>query len=175
MKKLLIALTAAFMMLPAFMTNANARGVKYQGDASVGYAFGTGEFNVNRFNITTTHGVRINEYLFAGAGTGFNFYSQDGTSKTFMPIYVSAKGYYPLSNNLNLFGSLDLGKGFSVDDDEDGNEVSGFYFYPHVGIEFPVAGRFGLDCTIGYHHQAISNNGVSINMDAIAFKVSFRW
>lgn len=173
MKKLLIALAAVFMMLPLFSTNANAQGIHYQGDASLGYAFGTGKFNVNRFNITTTHGVRINQYLFAGAGTGFNFYSNDGESLTFMPVYLSAKGYYPLTDNLNLIGSLDLGKGFCIDKDTD--DASGFYCYPHVGIEFPIANRFGLDCTIGYHHQSVSKDGISVNMDAIAFKVSFSW
>lgn len=173
MKKLLIALAAAFMMLPLFSTNANAQGIHYQGDASLGYAFGTGKLNVNRFNITTTHGVRINQYLFAGAGTGFNFYSNDGESLTFMPVYLSAKGYYPLTDNLNLIGSLDLGKGFCIDKDTD--DASGFYCYPHVGVEFPIANRFGLDCTIGYHHQSVSKEGISVNMDAIAFKVSFSW
>lgn len=174
MKKLLIALAAAFMMLPAFMTNANARGVKYQGDASVGYAFGTGTANFDRFNITTTHGVRINQYLFAGAGSGFNFYSSDGSHATFMPIYLSLKGYYPIADNLNLFGSLDFGKGFRVDDNRYDND-SGLYFYPHVGVEFPIADRFALDFTVGYHHQAVSAEKITVNFDAVAFKVSFRW
>lgn len=175
MKKLLIALAAAFMMLPAFMTNANAQGIRYQGDASVGYAFGTGKININRFNITTTHGVRINQYLFAGAGTGFNFYSSNGSSLTFMPVYVSAKGYYPIAGNLNLFGSFDFGKSFCIDDDD--NNTSGFYCYPHVGVEFPIASRFGLDCSIGYHYQSLSVPELDENyaMEAIAFKVSFRW
>ena len=108
MKKLLIALAAAFMMLPLFSTNANAQGIHYQGDASLGYAFGTGKLNVNRFNITTTHGVRINQYLFAGAGTGFNFYSRKFLALlVFCDKWIFVDNVYPPPpKNKGLFGEV---------------------------------------------------------------------
>ena len=160
------------MVLSVCSTKTNAQNIKYQGEAAMGYAFGIGDFNVNRFNISTTHGVRLNQYLFVGGGLGFNFFHKDGDNATVMPIYASVKGYYPVGNQLSLVGLFDLGVGTSLSDNLDG---SGFYCYPQVGLNLPILKSYSLDFTLGYQHQAISKHSANVNFDAIAFKVAFNW
>lgn len=155
-----------------FFSAANAQGIKYQGEVSVGYSAGVGTFNVNRIPIHTVHGVRLCENFFVGAGIGVDIFTQDGESATVIPIFANAKGYLPLSGKFSLLAALDLGYGIGSGDF---SGFGGLYVYPQVGCSAKVTRRNAIDFTIGYNSQSISESGASLNMGAIGFKVAFSW
>lgn len=167
MKKLF--LVAAALMCFGF---ANAQGLKYQGEVSLGFGAGVGTYNVNRVPIHTVHGVRLGENFFVGAGIGVDIFSKDGLSGTIIPIFANAKGYLPVSEKVSLLAALDLGYGIGAGDF---SSLGGLYVYPQVGCSLKVAPKYALDFTVGYNSQSLSEQGASINMGAIGFKVAFVW
>lgn len=167
MKKLF--LVAAALMCFGF---ANAQGLKYQGEVSLGFGAGVGTFSANRVPIHTVHGVRLNENFFVGAGIGVDIFSSDGESGTIIPIFANAKGYLPVSGKVSLLAALDFGYGVGA-----GNfsGAGGLYVYPQVGCSLKVTPKNALDFTVGYNSQSIADEGISFNMGAIGFKVAFVW
>ena len=97
----------------------------YQGDVSIGFGAGGGELPTSLFYLQTVHGIRANESLFVGVGSGFNFGLTPG-SGTHIPIYANIKAYVPLSEQSSLFGSVDFGGFFG--------DSSGLFFGPAVGL-----------------------------------------
>lgn len=169
MKKIFLCVIA--LMCFGFANAQN--GIRYQGEASLGFGAGVGTFNINRVPIHTVHGARLGDNFFVGAGIGVDIYSQDGESATMIPIFANAKGYLPLSSGkVSLLAAFDLGYGVGSGDF---SELGGLYIAPQVGCSLKVSRKNALDFTVGYNHQALSNNGVSVSMDAIAFKVAFVW
>ena len=56
MKKILVLTVVSVLSLHAFPQN---RQVKYQGEVSVGYAFGIGKIDSNKASLQIVNGVRI--------------------------------------------------------------------------------------------------------------------
>ncbi len=138
--------------------------VKYQGEVDLGYSLGVGNFGINRANLHTIHGAKIGQYFSAGIGLGLDYYHEDGASEAMLPIYLNLKGYLPVNEKVSPYFSFDIGGGFGITEGFDG--ASGMLVTPAVGIK---AGKFKAQ--IGYNVQKISESGVSINLNAIQFKV----
>ena len=47
--------------------------VKYQGEVSLGYAFGVGDIKIDKSSLQIINGVRIGTYFAAGVGVGFDY------------------------------------------------------------------------------------------------------
>ena len=45
----------------------------YHGFIDVGYTFGVGDYQFNRFEINSTHGYQFNPHIFLGGGLGLHF------------------------------------------------------------------------------------------------------
>lgn len=120
--------------------------IRYQGD--VAYEF-TQLFDDLAFGIagfTTTHGVRIREKLFVGAGTGIFSFSAYGLMIPYyavlVPVYTTLKGYYPIGKKTKLFTSLDIGTYI-------GPMIA--YLYPRIGISFLHSRHRQLNISWGCH------------------------
>ncbi len=172
MKKLL--LLAACAVLTA--TTANAQwswDLKYQGDVEFGYSVGVGTFSTSRVNIHTTHGVRFNEYLFAGLGTGIDIYQG---SEFGLPIYLALKGYWPVTDRLSPYLGLDMGGSIGLSE----YMGNGPLFVPQIGLAYKIgengnAITFGIGFTAQKWNYKESGLKLGFNTNAISFKVGFQF
>lgn len=195
MKKIL--LLAALAAITA--TTASAQwNLRYQGDVQLGYAMGTGD-NFDRVNVHTVHGMRFNDYLFAGLGTGVDIYlgipyaNADLTSadsygektKLALPLFVDLKGYLPVAPRLDLFAALDIGYSIALSKkDTVGMDLSGFLCAPQVGIAYKLNNGNALTFAFGF---AINSTKASVyvlgeepfsergNNNAISLKLGFQF
>lgn len=168
MRKIFILLLVACGVL-----SVNAK-VRYQGDASVGFGFGTGTSGLNHVMVNTVHGVRICPYFFVGAGVGADFatsklkYSDMEFENIFViPLYLNLKGYYPINQKYSVFVSGNIGIGtYSSDesmiftDPENGTKSiynnklkGGLCFSPEVGFQIKLNHKFSVDFKVGYYAQ----------------------
>ena len=152
----------------------------YKGIVDIGYNLsigGTGE--KGNFEINTSHGYQINEYLFTGAGLGLHIYNaRDSAMKnqnTFphyvstyrtdstawihavdssymtLPIFLDIRGYLPLQNsNLTPFFMLRFGYAFNL---SDGFKGMGIYMNPAIGLKYQMSPMLGLNFSLGYSYQ----------------------
>lgn len=141
--------------------------IRYQGE--VAYEF-TQLFDDLAFGIagfTTTHGVRIKEKLFVGAGTGIFSLSAYGLMIPYyvvlVPVYASVKGYYPLCKKVKWFTSLDIGTYIGP---------MMVYFYPRTGISFLHSRHRQLNVSLGCQ---ISNLFLDFKDSGIGLKLSYSW
>lgn len=114
--------------------------VKYSGDVNIGFATGsktdiayydimyekpeksTTKSNFSRPIFSTTHGVQIYKYAFAGAGVGLQYMygkidkygGDDNWENILIPIYINLKGMYPINETLTPFVTLSLGYSVAV-------------------------------------------------------------
>lgn len=92
----------------------------YQGEVAVAFGLGVGNLSKNRIIAETVHGVRISKRLFVGAGVAANcFYEKSEfywgeAATTIMPLFVNAKGYFPIAEKLSAYISLDLGAAIDI-------------------------------------------------------------
>lgn len=156
---------------------------RYQGEVAFGFGLGVGEItdilNTNRLSFETVHGIRVCPYFFAGIGTGFNLFYTDVpavdengdaygtyTSAGIMPAFANVKGYYPLTDKLSLFLSLDLGAAFGVSGYFKEKETE-FYTSVGPGISFGKADGFPRgDFSVRFQHMGE-------NLNAVLFRVAF--
>lgn len=172
MKKILFLV--AFTAMTATAANAQWN-LNYQGDVELGYSIGVGTFDFDRVNIHTSHGIRFNEYLFVGAGTGLDIYTGGGEAGVALPLYLDVKGYLPVAPKLNLFAGVDLGGHIGLSDNVNG----GFLLSPQVGLAYKILDGKALTFSFGYDHRTwtASSGGfrASINVDAISLKLGFQF
>jgi len=149
---------------------ANSR-PRYQGEITFAYGIGVGEasriINTNRIAIETVHGVRINPYLFAGAGLGFNYfygllndydYDYNDDTAGILPVFANLKGYYPCSKSISIYMSLDLGAAVGVSGFAEGTE---FYTSIGPGLSFGNAqNSIRGDFSIRFQHMGTGMNAM---------------
>lgn len=152
---------------------------KYQGEITFGYGLGVGNvakvLNLDRIVVETVHGIRINPYLFAGAGLGINYFYADlfedsgiggmPDSGIVLPVFVNGKAYCPVGRNTSLHLSVDLGAAIPVSGYFEGGS-SEFYAAVGPGISFTGNSAFRLDLGIRFQHMGTGFN-------AILFRVGF--
>ena len=133
---------------------------KYQGEVALAYGLGVGYaskvLNTDRIHFETVHGVRINPYLFAGLGLGFDYfygllndydgYYEEEDTMGVLPVFVDFKGYCPVSPKASIYLAWDLGAAVGVSGLAQGTE---FYTSIGPGIDFGGSkggprGNFGI-------------------------------
>lgn len=152
---------------------------RYQGDIYLGYA---GDDIC--LSLTTTHGIRINKYLFAGAGIGIEYgdlwfyhnrYKDWLCETSNIPLFINLKGYYPVAKKIEPYVSLSLGYAYNID------EYSGFYCDASIGIrlwKFCVGiGFIHHECT-GLTGEDYYNNTFEDELwtrNKFQVKIGFQW
>lgn len=128
------------------LLSSNDKGIQsgYKGFVDFGYAFGTGDFGVDRIEFLTSHGVQFNPYIFAGLGAGINYYT-DG-ELVGVPVFADIKGTF-IKGNITPFIDLKIGYSFV--------DVEGFYMNPSIGCRFGVGKTSGLNISLGYVMQKL--------------------
>lgn len=149
-----------------FATKATSQQtVRYQGDVEIGYSFGVSDAGFSKINVHSTHGVRINPYVFFGAGTGldcFTDYKYD-CQELSLPLYVNGKFYAPVSTKSNLFFSVNLG--YSVGLTEGVKDLGGLLLNPSIGISIHLYNEKVLFLSVGYTLQKWSLAGINVAND----------
>ena len=172
MKKYLFFFLALFTGSAAFSQARQPLDIKYQGEVLAGYSIGVGTFDVGRLNVHMINGAKFGDYFSAGLGLGLDYYCTNGLSSLALPIYANVKGYMPFyTDRGGLFLSLDGGYSAGLSDELSG--MGGFLITPALGAYFNVAGDKSIRLSLGYNHQAFSEDGISANFDSIALKVGF--
>lgn len=111
----------------------------YKGFVDLGYSVGFGDYSADRAEFSTTHGVQINKYIFAGAGVGVNYFYDN--EKVGVPIYVDAR-YTALDKRITPF--VEAKVGYAVGD------VDGVYASPSVGCRFRMGNKSAFNVSVGY-------------------------
>ena len=164
MKRLLLL----FVATVSFALSASAQ--RYQGELNLGYGFGIGNYEVDRFHVETVHGVRVNQYFFVGAGFGLSYFDNE---RTVIPVFADIKGYFLKATKICPYIFADLGYGFG--------DVEGFYGAGGIGIDFKITSKHGIYFNLGYQSQGLKNNIQSnglygpSNMGAFLVRVGFRF
>lgn len=155
MKKYLLMLLCAAIALPSM--GQTVKGPRYRGFVDGTFLVGndgvyaTG-INMKGGGFTTTHGCQINDHIFVGGGVGYYRMSYDEDSGygdwwdtdysyDVVPIYTNFR-YQILSRRVSPF--IDVKLGAAISDD------TGLYFSPSTGVRIGLAGRMGLNITMGY-------------------------
>lgn len=153
---------------------------------AIGYGLGAGDNGINRRMVETVHGVRLNPYMFVGAGVGFNYYSQriswkpgagrDRFELKTVPVFVNLKGYIP-DRSVRPFVSMDAGYGVTVGEE---NNMNGLYLSSSAGVLFDVPYFGGVAVSVGYRSQGFNgkwrlpaSDELSQGAGAVVFKVAF--
>lgn len=146
MKKVFIVLALmASLCTQAFaQSEFRERHMAYKGFANfgLGSSFYDGS-NSTSFVLTTSHGVQVNPYIFAGAGIGVNLSSSSETSGATVvaPIFGQVRLNF-LNRQISPF--FDLKGGGTVGD------LKGGYLEPSIGVSMPVANKFAIDFSFAY-------------------------
>lgn len=170
------------MLLGLLATNsAYSQSIKYQGEVLGGYSLGIGTFSMDRVNLHTVHGIRFNQYLFAGVGLGVDYFYNfdaylsdiDTKGELTMPIFFDIKGYLPVSPKVSMFVSFDIGAGIGLTEGVSGSK--GLMFTPAIGTSMKVSSKNAITISAGYNYQAWSESEFKINTDAISLKLGFQF
>ena len=127
-----------------------------------------GESALSRPLIETIHGVSLSNYLFVGAGLGFQYYAgkygemvsehiefkENKTSWGMLaiPLFVNIKGFFPINDDLRPFTTLSFGGSIiacsnaNFTDAEDGD----YYSYTSEG---KMKGGFYCDWGVGAEYK----------------------
>ncbi len=160
MKKLFVLLAATI----GVVVSASAQTpIKYQGEVDLGYSIGVGTLATGRVNVHTIQGVKVGNYFSAGVGLGLDIYHEGGADLV-LPIYLNLKGYLPTNSKVTPYASFDIGGGIGVSEYLSG--LSGMMITPALGVK---VGKFKAQ--IGYNVQKFSESGISVNFNAVQFKV----
>lgn len=145
----------------------------YRGFADLGYTIGIGDYEFNRFEISTTHGYQVCQYFFVGAGVGFHFMSKYDTagmkyaldsreSKVSIPLFVDLHSQF-MKTKFAPYVDFKLGH-FITDGD-------GFYSNISAGVRMKTIGYQALTLSVGYTFEKLkfetfdSFTNPGINMD----------
>lgn len=72
----------------------------YRGFVSSGYTAGVGDYSLNRFEVSTTHGYQINPFVFVGGGIGLDYFDSDNYSGH----HYDEDYYYDWDDDEGLYG-----------------------------------------------------------------------
>ncbi len=116
----------------------------YRGFVDFGYSLGVGENgkDIDRVNLSTSHGYQIAPQFFAGAGVGLNYFYD--CEKVNMPIFAHLRSDF-LNSDVTPFAEVRVG--YSVFD------VAGFYLNPAVGCRFSLSDDIAMNLSVGYTMQ----------------------
>lgn len=141
----------------------------YRGFFDLGYTVGTGETNnIGRFELSTSHGILINPYLFVGAGIGVHCYiNANGNMLQLaekkclpvIPFFIDVHGNLSKGSIVPFIG-LKIGYSCALMNEkgEIGNGFSkmGIYVAPSVGVSFEINSQTRLNLSCGYSAQNVT-------------------
>lgn len=104
----------------------------YQGELNIGYAINSKinykevdggdtyreswKSNFSQPFISTTHGIRITKWAYAGIGVGLHYaygytdeYKDEHWNTLMVPIFFNVKGYYPVNDDFSVYVTLSFG------------------------------------------------------------------
>ena len=107
MKKIILLFMASGIYLHAYSQD---KLVKYQGEVSLGYAFGVGDIKIDKSSLQIINGVRIGTYFAAGVGVGFDYCGKSSLDsyRLGFSLFVYIKGYLPVSPKTVSYTHLTL-------------------------------------------------------------------
>lgn len=169
--------TVVLLLMCVSFASAQTPKVKYQGEVQTGVGVGVGTFGFSRAYLQTIQGIRAGEHFSAGLGIGANVYFNYiyDLPEVYMPIFLNAKGYLPVSEKTNLFLSLDLG--YSVGLTEGVSGMSGLMVTPAVGASFKTRNNKAINLSLGFDCQRWSSgvSGIGINDGAFSIKIGYQF
>lgn len=178
MKKLfLFLLFSLFTVSLSAQTNNSPKYFKYQGEAIIGAGINI-DNNKNYYAavpIEIVNGIRFGEYFFAGVGTGLSVMIDGGIEywSIALPLYVNAKGYFPVADKISLFLSCDAGGKIGL---ADLSGTNGIMVRPAVGVSFASSDkRFAHNITLGYDYDRfmVKINGINAHSDENAISIRY--
>ncbi len=122
--------------------NGNGLETGYRGFFDFGGTIGTGTFDDNRVELSTSHGIQISPHFFLGVGAGYNHYS--GLELHEIPVFGHVRSEF-LDKFVSPF--IDIKIGYTVFDE------MGFYMNPSVGCRIALPRKTGLSFSVGYTMQ----------------------
>ena len=100
-----------------------------------------------RAEFVTSHGYRIDPYIYAGMGVGLHYYRG---SRVLIPVFVDGRVSF-LDGPISPFINLRTGYSFKVSEKMEG----GFYISPMFGVRFVIGESIALNLAAGYSFQNI--------------------
>jgi len=158
----------AFIAVTLFSYDAYSQS-KYQGEASVGTAFGVSHRSDTKIVGETIHGVRFSNHFFAGIGVAAHYYWD--MSEVVMPVFFNVKGYYTLNSKFSPYASFDAGLGWELDVGGGG----GVYFSPGIGLNVKMNWIDSMNFALAFQSQDFGGKGGSVVYNAIIVKVGIQF
>ncbi len=193
MKKIVLAVIATFLLAMSVEAQTTMQGdsvymvpvkkseLRYQGEVNLAYV-------VTPFSalFETVHGVRINKYLFAGAGLGLQYSPVihpnidyiDRAVAVGIPVFANVKGYYPVTEkiapfiNLSLGGALALAGAYPKNGDEMISLFGGFYCDFGAGIKLGV---FTIGLGLINNNYEFNGGKEMLSRTSFYAKIGFQW
>ncbi len=165
MKKIILAVATIFVSFTLFAQNKG-----YEKSIEVNGAIGLDDCQKYTFGISMINGYRINNYLFIGAGVGYEYLNGlNYHSYQYKGGLLESTSFdsYDVRNNIQLFGRakanltntkvspfiiLDLGYNVGLS----GNEIkmaNGFFFQPSFGCDLAINEKQSVYIMLGYNGQ----------------------
>ena len=139
--------------LPAAKENAGRRSQygwlsapRYRGFVEEAVIVGTGDFEMSRSQVSTSHGCQVSPYLFIGGGLGVNYWFDDFVT---IPFFAHLRSEIHKAYNKRVSPYFDAKIGYSL-----GGDFDGFYCLPSTGCHIYFGkSKLGLSISIGYNVQ----------------------
>lgn len=129
----------------------------YRGHFDVGYTAGIGDYELNRYEINTSHGYQFCPYFYLGAGLGFHFMKSYETSGMTIPLDIrESSTEIPVFANIRC--NFSKGKISPFVDGKIGaftTNNGGLYANASFGCRFALKEKMGLNVSIGYESEKL--------------------
>ena len=127
----------------------------YHGFIDVGYTFGVGDYQFNRFEINSTHGYQFNPHIFLGCGLGLHFMPEYDTpdmnialdhrkKQLDIPVYGNIR-WTIINNKVTPFIDGKIGHYIT--------HQGGLYAGIAIGCRISVYNSQAINFSIGYSHE----------------------
>lgn len=117
----------------------------YKGFVDAGYTFDLDDYyydNMNRFEVSTTHGYQFNNYFFVGGGVALDYYTDADLYA--VPVFANFRANF-INKNITPFGDFKLGYA--------AGDVEGVYLSMAIGVRFAVAKKSAINLRLEYTCQ----------------------
>lgn len=123
----------------------------YLGFVETGIAIGIGDYNLNRWEVNTSHGYQFNPYLFVGGGVGVHYYFD--ASDALIPVFADFRANV-LPGKIAPYADFKIGYSLGV---SDGLYGAGLFLAPSVGVRFGLGDNtHAIRAGLGFSLQQFS-------------------
>ncbi len=128
---------------------------RYRGFVGESLVVGTGDFEMHRYNLFTSHGCQIIPYIYAGLGIGVNLWSDYDVIDTVSdPDWVSVPIFAHFLTEIHRLYNKRVSPFFDMKIGYSAGDIEGFYFAPSIGCHVYFGkSKTGLSASIGYDLQ----------------------